>query len=150
MTKEVFILNFQDVFFHNNSNVNAKLSDYIFNKFDTNKVRMSFVVNVLIQNFSILVLKMITEFLFQDGVITFDEFIKAIAIPSTGSVDEKLDWAFSMYDLDDDGYVTREEMLNIVKAKKGFSIDQQTVLEERVERIFSEMDSVSKLDFFAS
>ena len=40
MTKEVFILNFQDVFFHNNSNVNAKLSDYIFNKFDENKVRI--------------------------------------------------------------------------------------------------------------
>lgn len=81
----------------------------------------------------------------QDGVITFDEFIKAIAIPSTGTVDEKLDWAFSMYDLDDDGYVTREEMLNIVKAKKGFTNDQQTILEERVERIFCEMDAVSRI-----
>ena len=75
-------------------------------------------------------------------MITFDEFIKAIAIPSTGTVDEKPDWAFSMYDLDDDGYVTREEMLNIVKAKKGSTSEQQLALEERVEQIFSEMDAV--------
>ena len=54
--------------------------------------------------------------------------------------------AFSIYDVDDDGYVTKEEMIKIVRAvfeKKGFPETQSAFIESRVETIFSEMDAVS-------
>ncbi|OQR71580.1 neuronal calcium sensor 1-like [Tropilaelaps mercedesae] len=51
-----------------------------------------------------------------NGVITFKEFIRAISITTKGSIDEKLNWAFDLYDIDNDGFVTRAEMLDIVTA----------------------------------
>ncbi|RWS03001.1 Csa-Recoverin3-like protein, partial [Dinothrombium tinctorium] len=81
-----------------------------------------------------------------DGVITFDEFINAVSIPTRGTIDEKLDWAFSVYDSDDDGYITKEEMLNIVRAvyeRKGLPLEKCNVAQKKVETIFHQMDSNS-------
>lgn len=35
---------------------------------------------------------------------------------SRGSIDEKLQWAFALYDINGDGYITRDEMTDIVTA----------------------------------
>ena len=34
----------------------------------------------------------------------------------TGKVQEKLDWAFNLYDIDGNGFITREECLEIISA----------------------------------
>lgn len=73
----------------------------------------------------------------------FQDFVQNLSILSRGSLEEKLRWAFTLYDINGDGYITREEMTDIVTAIYDLMgkltepcIEDDTV-KEKVDRIFS-------------
>lgn len=65
-----------------------------------------------------------------------------LSILSRGTLDEKLRWAFSLYDINGDGFITKDEMTEIVTSIYDLmadisqpSMEDQTV-KQRVDSIF--------------
>jgi len=81
----------------------------------------------------------------KSGTIEFNEFLQALSVTSRGNLDDKLEWAFRLYDLDNNGLITRDEMLQIVSAIFSM-VGKKDEIEnvdpkEKVEKIFSLMDT---------
>ncbi|KAI5706323.1 hypothetical protein M8J75_006984 [Diaphorina citri] len=82
----------------------------------------------------------------QTGLLSFEDFIQGLSVLSRGSVEEKLRWTFTLYDINGDGRITREEMTNIVTAiYELMGKFAETVLEDgsvtnRVDSVFKKMD----------
>jgi len=80
------------------------------------------------------------------GSINFKEFVIGLSLLSRGSLQEKLKWAFSLYDINGDGFITREEMMDIVSSIYKLlgkytdpAIDKHTAT-DHVERVFQKLD----------
>merc|ERR1712215_11031 len=76
----------------------------------------------------------------KNGVIDFKEFLVSINITSSGSPEQKLNWAFSMYDMDGNGYIDLEEMTKLVKSIYQITGSSQSNPLERAKEIFEKMD----------
>ncbi|KAF7235334.1 hypothetical protein EG68_11469 [Paragonimus skrjabini miyazakii] len=52
----------------------------------------------------------------RDGVIDFREFLSTISVTSRGDLNAKLRWAFAIYDLDSDGFISRQDLCDVLAA----------------------------------
>ncbi|XP_041442906.1 calsenilin isoform X1 [Xenopus laevis] len=80
------------------------------------------------------------------GAIKFEDFVIGLSILLRGTVHEKLKWAFNLYDINKDGYITKEEMLAIMKSiydmmgRYTYPLLRDDSPVEHVERFFQKMD----------
>lgn len=80
------------------------------------------------------------------GVINFEDFITLLSRLSRGSLNDRLKWIFSLYDLNGDGCITRQEMTDVVQAVYDLMgkhtdapVDEKTVA-QKVESLFTTLD----------
>jgi len=99
-------------------------------------VHDEFLQNVLFERFS------------HDGQINFQDFVVSLSVMTRGSPAEKLEFAFSLYDLDHNGYIERAEMLRITEAFSKlvgplvtFSGKKHQTAVSLTEEFFDSMDS---------
>ncbi|XP_026100565.1 calsenilin isoform X1 [Carassius auratus] len=76
----------------------------------------------------------------------WQDFVIGLSVLLRGSVTEKLNWAFNLYDINKDGYITKEEMLLIMKSiydmmgRYTYPSVRDEAPSEHVEKFFQKMD----------
>ncbi|KAM6916639.1 A-type potassium channel modulatory protein KCNIP2 isoform 2-T2 [Xenentodon cancila] len=78
----------------------------------------------------------------QNGSVSFEDFVFGLSIILRGTINDRLNWAFNLYDLNKDGCITKEEMLDIMKSiydmmgKYTYPTMQDDAPREHVESFF--------------
>ncbi|KAM9857361.1 A-type potassium channel modulatory protein KCNIP2-like [Aulostomus maculatus] len=97
-------------------------------------------------------INMYAHFLFEafdthnSGAVSFEDFVVSLSIILRGSITEKLNWAFNLYDLNKDGCITREEMTDIMHSiydmmgKYTYPCMKDCAPKDHVDSFFQKMD----------
>lgn len=81
----------------------------------------------------------------EDGFLNFDEFIIGFAVTSEGKLEQKLDYAFSLYDTDRNGYLDKNEIFEVLQGILSL-LDVKNDLEQQQaisDECFEELDADS-------
>ncbi|KAI5624639.1 Kv channel-interacting protein 2 [Silurus asotus] len=82
----------------------------------------------------------------KNGSVSFEDFVIGLSIILRGTIIDRLNWAFNLYDLNKDGCITKEEMLDIMQSiydmmgKYTYPCMQEDAPREHVESFFQKMD----------
>ncbi|KAF2976477.1 hypothetical protein EK904_014297 [Melospiza melodia maxima] len=89
-----------------------------------------------------------------NGSVSFEDFVMGLSILLRGTVQEKLNWAFNLYDINKDGYITKEEMLDIMKAiydmmgKCTYPVLKEDAPRQHVETFFQDENIMRSMQLF--
>ncbi|CAL9700672.1 unnamed protein product [Knipowitschia caucasica] len=81
-----------------------------------------------------------------NGSVNFEDFVVSLSIILRGSAEDKLSWAFNLYDINKDGCITREEMTDIMNSiydmmgKHTLPCVRDSDASEHVDSFFKKMD----------
>eukprot|EP00062_Callorhinchus_milii_P004968 gi/632943941/ref/XP_007887230.1/ PREDICTED: Kv channel-interacting protein 4 isoform X3 [Callorhinchus milii] len=81
-----------------------------------------------------------------NGSVSFEDFVTGLSVLLRGTIQDKLKWAFNLYDINKDGYITKEEMLDIMKSiydmmgKYTYPVLRDEIPRQHVEIFFQKMD----------
>jgi len=78
-----------------------------------------------------------------DNEVDFREFMVSLSVTSRGTIQQKLEWAFNVYDIDGDGFITQNEMLEIFSAMHNM-IGNKENCTKHVNRIKVVIDDIFK------
>lgn len=81
----------------------------------------------------------------RNGSISFRDMLVSLSTLLRGTTHEKLRWTFTLYDLNGDGFITKQEVLNVMVAVHdlmGFhGTPMREVVEPNVDEIFNRLDT---------
>jgi len=84
----------------------------------------------------------------KDGALSFSDFVHGMSVLQKGTPDEKLEFAFRLYDVDGDGLLSHDDVLVVVSALfdllgplTTFSGKKYDVPSQMVDDMFEEMDA---------
>ncbi|TRZ00271.1 hypothetical protein DNTS_003720 [Danionella cerebrum] len=81
-----------------------------------------------------------------NGSIKFEDFVTGLSTLLRGTIREKLEWTFHLYDINKDGFINKEEMTEIVRAiydmmgKYTYPALKGDVPKQHVDIFFEKMD----------
>uniref|UniRef100_H3ASR2 Potassium voltage-gated channel interacting protein 2 n=1 Tax=Latimeria chalumnae TaxID=7897 RepID=H3ASR2_LATCH len=81
-----------------------------------------------------------------NGTVSFEDFVAGLSIILRGTITDRLNWAFNLYDLNKDGCITKEEMMDIMKSiydmmgKYTYPAMKEESAQEHVETFFQVRD----------
>ncbi|KAL4218201.1 hypothetical protein ACF0H5_022937 [Mactra antiquata] len=78
----------------------------------------------------------------KNGFVDFEEFIIGVYVSAGTDVEQKLRWAFKMYDIDGNGVIDKDELSAIIKAVyRAVGTDVDYPPEVLADKLFKEMDA---------
>ncbi|XP_025834830.1 Kv channel-interacting protein 4-like [Agrilus planipennis] len=83
----------------------------------------------------------------QTGKISFEDFLGILSKVSRGSVQEKMQWIFGLYDLNGDGLISKAEMIDVVSSiyemlgRATNPLVDDSTAKDHVEKIFHQIDT---------
>ena len=57
------------------------------------------------------------------GTVTFGDFMDFLSMLTKGSVEEKILWSFHFYDVNKDGFISKEEMVRVGNNNISFNLN---------------------------